>query len=274
MVCVVFAAEELQSLKSHWQNTPQIWDQIDDPCGAPWVGVTCTNSRITSLSVLNPSSCKNFIHFRKLPSMSLAGNLRDRIGGLTELRSFHFNRNQLSGFIPPVLFSSDMMLIHVRLNRNALSGEVPKNRNNLTNLKELNLANNELAGPLPDLTKMDSLSYLFKDLSNNSFYSSESSEWFSTLPSLTTLVIENGSLQGTLTPKVFSFPNIQQVLLRNNAFNGTFDLDDSFSPQLQLVDLRNNQISAVTLSADYKNKLILVGNPVCTGLPNVSFCQP
>ncbi|KAJ6910695.1 leucine-rich repeat receptor-like protein kinase [Populus alba x Populus x berolinensis] len=160
----------------------------------------------------------------------------------------------------------------LRLNRNALSGEVPKNRNNLTNLKELNLANNELAGPLPDLTKMDSLSYL--DLSNNSFYSSESSEWFSTLPSLTTLVIENGSLQGTLTPKVFSFPNIQQVLLRNNAFNGTFDLDDSFSPQLQLVDLRNNQISAVTLSADYKNKLILVGNPVCTGLPNVSFCQP
>ncbi|KAJ6988120.1 hypothetical protein NC653_021141 [Populus alba x Populus x berolinensis] len=216
MVCVVFAAEELQSLKSHWQNTPQIWDQIDDPCGAPWVGVTCTNSRITSL---------------KLPSMSLAGNLRDRIGGLTELRSFHFNRNQLSGFIPPVLFSSDMMLIHVRLNRNALSGEVPKNPNNLTNLKEL-------------------------DLSNNSFFSSESSEWFSSLPSLTTLVIENGSLQGTLTPKVFSFPNIQQVLLRNNAFNGTFDLDDSFSPQLQLVDLRNNQISAVTLSADYKNKLM------------------
>ncbi|KAG6765898.1 hypothetical protein POTOM_029958 [Populus tomentosa] len=130
-------------------------------------------------------------HHGKLPSMSLAGNLRDRIGGLTELRSFHFNRNQLSGFIPPELFSSDMMLIHVifhisRLNRNALSGEVPKNPNNLTNLKEL-------------------------DLSNNSFDSSESSDWFSTLPSLTTLVIENGSLQGTLTPKVFSFPNIQQV---------------------------------------------------------------
>ncbi|XP_011028065.1 PREDICTED: probable leucine-rich repeat receptor-like protein kinase At5g49770, partial [Populus euphratica] len=208
----------------------------------------------------------------------------------------NFNRNQLSGFIPPELFSFDMMLIRVlfdgnrlegeipstlglvqtlevlRLNRNALSGEVPKNLNNLTNLNELNLANNKLAGPLPDLTKMDSLSYV--DLSNNSFYSSESSDWFSTLPSLTTLVIENGSLQGTLTPKVFSFPNIQQVLLRNNAFNGTFDLDDSFSPQLQLVDLQNNQISAVTLSAHYKNKLILVGNPVCTGLPNVSFCQP
>ncbi|XP_052311041.1 leucine-rich repeat receptor protein kinase HPCA1-like [Populus trichocarpa] len=119
---------------------------------------------------------------------------------------------------------------------------------------------------------MDSLRYV--DLSNNSFDSSESSDWFSTLPSLTTLVIENGPLQGTLTSKVFSFPYIQQVLLRNNAFNGTFDLDDSFSPQLQLVDLQNNQISAVTLSADYKNKLILVGNPVCTGLPNVSFCQP
>lgn len=54
--CVVFAAAELQSLKSHWQDTPPSWDQTEDPCGAPWVGVTCNNSRITSLSVLNPSS--------------------------------------------------------------------------------------------------------------------------------------------------------------------------------------------------------------------------
>lgn len=143
--------------------------------------------------------------------------------------------------------------------------------NNLSSLNELNLAHNKLIGPLPNLTKMDALNYV--DLSNNSFYSSEAPDWFSTLPSLTTLVIEHGSLQGTLPSKVFSFPQIQQVLLRNNALNGSFNMGDSISTQLQLVDLQNNQISSVTLTADYTNTLILVGNPVCTALSDTNYCQ-
>eukprot|EP00258_Populus_trichocarpa_P026824 XP_024442843.1 probable leucine-rich repeat receptor-like protein kinase At5g49770 isoform X2 [Populus trichocarpa] len=214
---------------------------------------------------------------------------------LLNAKHFHFNKNQLSGSIPPELFSSDMVLIHVlfdgnqlegnipstlglvqtlevlRLDRNALSGKVPKNLNNLSSLNELNLAHNKLIGPLPNLTKMDALNYV--DLSNNSFYSSEAPDWFSTLPSLTTLVIEHGSLHGTLPSKVFSFPQIQQVLLRNNALNGSFNMGDSISTQLQLVDLQNNQISSVTLTADYTNTLILVGNPVCTALSDTNYCQ-
>lgn len=78
-----------------------------------------------------------------------------------------------------------------------------------------NLAHNKLTGPLPDLTGMDSLNYVYvitfelneflnkvtlnvfirvicmlptrRDLSNNSFDSSEAPAWFSTLSSLTTL---------------------------------------------------------------------------------------
>ncbi|KAG5248417.1 leucine-rich repeat transmembrane protein [Salix suchowensis] len=376
-------AAALQSLKRQWQNTPPSWGQSHDPCGAPWEGVTCSNSRITALG---------------LSTMSLKGKLSGDIGGLTELRSldlsfntnltgsltprlgdliklnililagcgfsgsipdelgnlaelsflalnsnnfsggippslgklsklywldladnqltgpipisknttpgldlllnakhFHFNKNQLSGSIPPELFSSDMVLIHVlfdgnqlegnipstlglvqtlevlRLDRNALSGKVPINLNNLSSLNELNLAHNKLIGPLPNLTKLDALNYV--DLSNNSFFSSEAPDWFSTLPSLTTLVIEHGSLQGTLPSKVFSFPQIQQVLLRNNALNGSFNMGDSISTQLQLVDLQNNQISSVTLTADYTNTLILVGNPVCTALSDTNYCQ-
>ncbi|KAB5561866.1 hypothetical protein DKX38_006823 [Salix brachista] len=214
---------------------------------------------------------------------------------LLNAKHFHFNKNQLSGSIPPELFSSDMVLIHVlfdgnqlegnipstlglvqtlevlRLDRNALSGKVPINLNNLSSLNELNLAHNKLIGPLPNLTKLDALNYV--DLSNNSFFSSEAPDWFSTLPSLTTLVIEHGSLQGTLPSKVFSFPQIQQVLLRNNALNGSFNMGDSISTQLQLVDLQNNQISSVTLTADYTNTLILVGNPVCTALSDTNYCQ-
>uniref|UniRef100_A0A5B7ANY1 non-specific serine/threonine protein kinase n=1 Tax=Davidia involucrata TaxID=16924 RepID=A0A5B7ANY1_DAVIN len=215
---------------------------------------------------------------------------------LKNAKHFHFNKNQLSDTIPVKLFSPDMVLIHIlfdgnqlrgeipstlglvqtlevlRLDRNSLSGNVPSNLNNLTNVIELNLAHNNLSGPLPDLAGMNSLNYV--DLSNNSFQLSEAPSWFSTLQSLTTLIIEYGSLQGPLPQKLFSFPQIQQVKLRNNAFNDTLNMGKSISQQLQLVDLQNNQISAVTLGSGYSNTLILVGNPVCTvALANTNYCQ-
>ncbi|XP_057486621.1 leucine-rich repeat receptor protein kinase HPCA1-like [Actinidia eriantha] len=215
---------------------------------------------------------------------------------LKKAKHFHFNKNQLSGTIPSKLFSSDMVLMHVlfdgnqirgeipdtlglvetlevlRLDRNALTGDVPSNLNNLTNIVELNLAHNNLFGPLPNLSGMNSLSYV--DLSNNSFQSSEAPTWFSNLQSLTTLVIEFGSLQGALPQKLFSLPQIQQVKLRSNAFNDTLNMGNSISQELQLVDLQNNWISTVTLGSGYKNTLILVGNPVCTSaLANTEYCQ-
>ncbi|PNY06945.1 putative LRR receptor-like protein kinase [Trifolium pratense] len=157
---------------------------------------------------------------------------------LLKAKHFHFSKNQLSGSIPPKLFSSDMKLIHIlfdrndlsgsipstiglvqtvevlRLDRNFLTGEVPsKNLNNLSNINELNLAHNNLSGPLPDLTSMDTLNYV--DLSSNNFDPSEAPSWFTTLPSLTTLIMEFGSLEGPLPPKLFGSPQIQQVLIGN-----------------------------------------------------------
>lgn len=216
---------------------------------------------------------------------------------LLKAKHFHFNKNKLSGPIPPQLFSSEMVLIHIlfdgnqitgsipptlgfvqtlevlRLDRNLLSGSVPSNVNNLTNLIELHLAQNKLTGPLPDLTGMNVLNYV--DLSNNSFTQTDAPTWFSTLQSLTTLVIEYGPLQGSIPQKLFSFSSIQQVKLRNNAFNETLFMGDTISQKLELVDLENNQISSVTLSSGYSNTLKLIGNPVCLSdaLSNTEYCQ-
>ncbi|XP_004249557.1 leucine-rich repeat receptor protein kinase HPCA1 [Solanum lycopersicum] len=215
---------------------------------------------------------------------------------LKKAKHFHFNKNQLSGSIPDILFSSDMVLIHVlfdgnqlsgsipftlglvqtlevlRLDRNALNGSVPSNLNNLTSIVELNLAHNKLSGLLPDLTGMNSLNYL--DLSNNSFHKSEAPIWFSTLESLTTLVIEYGSLHGSVPQKLFALPQLQQVKLRNNALNDTLNMGGISGRQLTLVDLQNNEISSITLGSGYKNTLILIGNPVCdTALGNTNYCQ-
>ncbi|KAG4938885.1 hypothetical protein JHK86_045026 [Glycine max] len=374
----------LRSLKDVWQNTPPSWDKADDPCGAPWEGVTCNKSRVTSLGLstmglkgkltgdigqltelrsldlsfnrgltgpLSPQlGDLSNLNILILAGCSFGGNIPDELGNLSELsflalnsnnftgkippslgklsklywldladnqltgpipvststtpgldlllkaKHFHFNKNQLSGSIPPKLFSSEMILIHIlfdgnnlsgtipstlvlvksvevlRLDRNFLTGEVPSDLNNLTNINELNLAHNKFTGPLPDLTGMDTLNYV--DLSNNSFDASDAPTWFTILPSLTTLIMEFGSLQGTLPSKLFDIPQIQQVKLRNNALNNTLDMGDNICPQLQLVDLQDNEISSVTLRSQYKNILILIGNPVCgTALSNTNFCQ-
>ncbi|KAL4563627.1 hypothetical protein LXL04_027672 [Taraxacum kok-saghyz] len=215
---------------------------------------------------------------------------------LKHAKHFHFNKNKLSGGIPSQLFSSDMVLIHVlfdgnqlsgeipitlgyvktlealRLDRNALEGDVPSNLNNLTSLGELNLGYNNLGGALPDLTGMNALTYV--DLSNNSFQVSDPPSWLTTLPSLSALVMEFGSLKGKLPQDLFSLSGIQQVKLKNNLLNDTLTMGDNIGDQLNLVDLQSNKIGNVTLSSDYKNQLELYGNPVCgTTLENSTYCQ-
>ncbi|XP_077239205.1 leucine-rich repeat receptor protein kinase HPCA1-like isoform X2 [Tasmannia lanceolata] len=216
---------------------------------------------------------------------------------LLNAKHFHFNKNQLSSNIPAKLFSSNMVLIHIlfdsnqfsgkipstlglvqslevlRLDRNSLRGVVPPNINNLTKINELHLASNQLTGPVPDLNNMSFLNYV--DLSNNSFEASEAPTWFSTIQSLTTLVMENGELKGPVPLKMFSSPQLQQVKLKDNSFNATLDMGDSISPQLSLVDLRNNNISSFTLRPGYTNTntLELLGNPVCSQLSNLKSCQ-
>ncbi|XP_035546888.1 probable leucine-rich repeat receptor-like protein kinase At5g49770 [Juglans regia] len=216
---------------------------------------------------------------------------------LLKARHFHFNKNKLSGPIPAKLFSSNMSLIHIlfngnqlsgsipptlglvktlevlRLDRNALTGSVP-DLSNLTNIIELNFAQNKLTSALPDLTQMMKLNYL--DLSNNSFDPSEAPKWFSTLRTLTTLVMEYGSLQGPIPRELFSLPQLQQLKLRDNEFNETLDMGvlEEISPQLKLVDLQNNDISRVMVGTKFPNSLKLKGNPVCNeGTILDTYCQ-
>ncbi|KAJ6937919.1 leucine-rich repeat receptor-like protein kinase [Populus alba x Populus x berolinensis] len=217
---------------------------------------------------------------------------------LVNTKHFHLGFNQLSGQIPPKLFSSGMNLIHillesnkltgsipstlglvtslevVRLDNNLLAGTVPSNINNLTRVSEMYLSNNGLTGPLPNLTGMDLLTYL--DMSNNTFNDTEFPPWFSTLQSLTTLVMEKTQLTGQIPPDFFSLSNLQTLDARNNKLNGTLDIGTSSINQLSLVDLRENQISAfIKRSGVEKVGVILVGNPVCqeTGSVTESYCS-
>ncbi|KAK1370528.1 putative leucine-rich repeat receptor-like protein kinase [Heracleum sosnowskyi] len=206
------------------------------------------------------------------------------LDNLINTKHFHFGKNQLSGDIPSQLFNRNLTLLHVlfesnklsgsipstlglvttlevvRLDNNSLTGSVPSNLDNLSGVKDLFLSNNKLTGPFPNLTGMGSLNYV--DLSNNSFTESAIPPWFSTLPSLTTLDMENTGLQGAVPSSLFG-AQMQTVILKGNTLNGTLDLGSSYSNQLQVVDLQNNFIDGFKDVSGYKNDLILVDNPIC-----------
>ncbi|CAM0952750.1 unnamed protein product [Alopecurus aequalis] len=219
------------------------------------------------------------------------------LDNLTNTKHFHFGVNQLSGTIPSQIFSSHMKLIHLLIDNNnfsgsiprtlgllnvlevlrfdnnyQLSGSVPTSINNLTKLAELHLENNQLTGPLPDLTGMTSLSFV--DMSNNSFNASDGPSWLTTLPSLTSLYLENLGIGGQLPRALFELPAIQTLRLRGNRFNGTLDIGSDFSTQLQKIDLQDNQITDMTVGRSrYNKKLILTGNPICNKGSTEQYCE-
>ncbi|XP_027335176.1 probable leucine-rich repeat receptor-like protein kinase At5g49770 isoform X3 [Abrus precatorius] len=193
---------------------------------------------------------------------------------LLNAQHFHMGTNKLSGQIPAKLFNSNMKLEHalfddnqlegsipstitlvstlevVRFDRNKLSGAVPSNFSTLGKLSELYLAHNNLNGSLPDLSGMNSLTYV--DLSNNSFSSSTIPSWVSSLPVLTT------------------------AILGDNQLSGTLNLSNGYSDSLQLINLEDNQITNLQPSNKIPNfQLILANNPICleSGASQISYCQ-
>ncbi|KAK4476787.1 hypothetical protein RD792_015947 [Penstemon davidsonii] len=192
---------------------------------------------------------------------------------LLNARHFHFSRNQLSGSVPSQLFSSNMSLLHARFDGNLLEGSIPPNLSNLRSLNELYLANNNFNGNIPNLTGLINLTYV--DMSNNSFSASGVPEWFSSLQSLTTIIMENTRLQGQIPVDVFTLPQLETMNLSNNNLTGTLNIGNSYRNNITL-DLRNNSITNFQQSTtNYNMDVELVGNPVCNtnGRAPSRFCS-
>lgn len=149
--------ECLRALKDTWQNTPPNWVG-SDPCGEKWDGITCSDSRVISIT---------------LSSMDLSGKLSGDIGQLSELQTLDLSYNKrLTGSLTPAIRNlkklSNLMLVgcgfngpipdtlgslpelgFLALNSNGFSGPIPPSIGNLSKLYWLDLADNKLSGSIP-----------------------------------------------------------------------------------------------------------------------------
>ncbi|KAL8139959.1 hypothetical protein V2J09_005980, partial [Rumex salicifolius] len=108
---------------------------------------------------------------------------------LLKAKHFHFGINKLTGEIPETLFSSNMNLIHVLFDNNQFSGKIPESLGLVNTMEVIRFDNNSFTSAPANLNNLTNLQEM--DMSNNSFNSSAPPEWFSTLTSLTTLLLQN-----------------------------------------------------------------------------------
>lgn len=127
------ALVELLKALNDSNNQIKDWNYyLVSPCFS-WSHVTCTNGRVTSLS---------------LASNGFSGTLSPAITKLKFLVSLELQNNSLSGPLPNY-FSNLVHLENLNLAKNKFNGSIPVSWGQLFNLKHLDLSANDLIGPVP-----------------------------------------------------------------------------------------------------------------------------
>ena len=144
----------------------------------------------------------------------------------------------LTGEIPPEI-GQLTNLTNLDLVGNQLTGEIPSEIGNLTNLTRLELYDNQLTGEIP--VEIGNLTNLTRLTSNDNQLTGEIPSWIGNLTSLERLWLRNNQLTGEIPPEIGNLTNLNILWLDNNQLTGEIpeeicNIEDS-SPSLT-----NNQL--------------------------------
>ncbi|KAG0467452.1 hypothetical protein HPP92_019032 [Vanilla planifolia] len=249
-------AAALRSLMSQWQNTPQNWG-LNDPCDAPWDGVSCTNSRVTMLF---------------LTTMGLKGTLSGDISQLTQLQLLDLSSNSgLGGPLPPGLGNLKQLntltvagcsfignipqelgnlanLTFLALNSNKFTGRIPASLGQLSKLYWLDIGDNQLSGPIPvSSSNSPGLDQLLNTkhfhFNKNQLGGTIPESLFSSKMSLIHVLFDSNNFLGPIPTSIGSLPNLQIIQLDRNSLSGPVPGSISNLTSLNVLSLANNQLT-------------------------------
>ncbi|NEQ37432.1 MAG: DUF4347 domain-containing protein [Okeania sp. SIO3I5] len=148
--------------------------------------------------------------------------------------------NRLTGEIPEQLGNLSN-LQDLRLAGNKLTGEIPEQLGNLSNLEQLNLRNNELTGEIPEqLGNLSNLENL--NLSSNEL-TGEIPEQLGNLSNLQRLDLFNNQLTGEIPEQLGNLSNLQNLFLSFNELTGEIPEQLGNLSNLQNLRLNRNQLT-------------------------------
>ena len=150
-----------------------------------------------------------------------------------------WERNNVTGSIPSELGNlSELRWLDLVFNR--LTGPIPPELGNLANLQRLSLLSNELTGPIPsELGNLTNLTQL--QLSSNDLTGPIPPELVS-LANLTVLDLSLNELTGPIPPWLGSLANLQTLSLYNNVLTGPIPPELGHLTNLESLLLGNNDL--------------------------------
>jgi len=160
--------------------------------------------------------------------------------GSTHVTQLDLSRNQLSGSIPVELANlSNLTLLALQVNQ--LSGGIPVELANLSNLTSLFLVVNQLSGSIPaELGNLSNLTNL--DLSRNQLSGSIPVE-LANLSNLTLLALQVNQLSGSIPVELGNLSNLTSLSLEGNQLSGSIPAELGNLSNLIVLNLSRNQLS-------------------------------
>ncbi|KAL5993332.1 hypothetical protein ACLOJK_014256 [Asimina triloba] len=208
--------QALLQFKKHLKdplNALQNWKDVESPCNFSRISCDPITNEVTGISLVG---------------LSLSGELSPVICKLPSLES-------------------------LVLSANALSGHLPSELANCSNLRVLDLSNNNFTGPLPDLSALANLVVL--DLSEN-YFSGEFPTWVEKLSGLTSLsVAHNDFAEGEIPVGLGNLLNLTLIYLAGCNFRG--EIPNSI---FNLLSLETLDFSTNNLSGDFPKAITNLKN--------------
>ena len=132
-------------------------------------------------------------------------------------------------------------VIRLDLSWNDLTGSIPEQLGQLTNLQSLNLLGNQLTGPIPEqLGQLTNLQTLYL---NGSQLSGPIPEQLGQLTNLQSLYLGNSQLSGPIPEQLGQLTNLQRLYLGSNQLSGPIPEQLGQLTNLQRLYLGSNQLS-------------------------------
>ncbi|XP_038988877.1 probable leucine-rich repeat receptor-like protein kinase At5g49770 isoform X2 [Phoenix dactylifera] len=250
-------AAALRSLMDTWQNTPPSWGQSDDPCGTPWEGVGCRNSRVTILKLstmgLKGTLSGDIGQLSELQSLDLSynkelgGQLTENIGNLKKLTTLILAGCSFSGKIPDEI--GDLgKLSYLALNSNKFTGTIPASLGTLSNLYWLDVADNQLTGPIPiSNNRAPGLDQLLHTkhfhFNKNQLSGPIPEQLFSLNMSLIHILFDGNQLTGEIPASIGLVKSLEVLRLDRNFLKGSVPSNINSLTNINELNLANNQLS-------------------------------
>ncbi|POO00541.1 Serine/threonine protein kinase [Trema orientale] len=180
--------------------------------GGNLVGVVASDNNLTGELPQGLGNCSALLMV-KVENNRLSGNLPSDLWTLPDLGTLILNNNLFTGSLPDKL-SDNLWQLHISDNR--FSGNIPTGVSFGRNLVEFGASNNLLTGTIP--------------------------QEFTTLPRLTTLLLDRNQLRGEL-PTDIQWVVLETLNLSQNQFSGRIPEELGKLPILRTLDLSENMFS-------------------------------